>query len=190
MADNGSESKETIAIRAELTDTDVMFTYLDDTNRRLLETLQLNGRISNQDLAKEIGISPSPCLQRRRRLEDVGVIQRYEARLDLTTICQHVIVVAEVTLNNNQLSADAKFREHLANMPIAVHAFAVSGTVDYFVIFYAPNIQFYQRATNEMIQDAKVVETLTSHIVLEPVKEFAGLPIDILAPQSSQRNVG
>ncbi|MFN4184211.1 MAG: Lrp/AsnC family transcriptional regulator [Hyphomonas sp.] len=65
-----------------------MKSVLDDIGKRLLLAIQLEGRITNQDLADRVGVSPSPCLQRRKRLEDTGVINGCETRIDLTKVCQ------------------------------------------------------------------------------------------------------
>ena len=76
---------------------------LDQIDLRILERLQIDGRMTNQELAEAVGLSPSPCLNRVRRLEKTGVISSYQAHIELTKVCRHVDVIAAVTLNSHGL---------------------------------------------------------------------------------------
>lgn len=157
-----------------------MKTIIDSISKRLLEAIQQDARISNQDLADKIGISPSPCLQRRKRLEDLGVITGYDTRIDVSRLTTHVEVIAEITLNNNKAADERRFREYIDTIPEIVACHAVAGNVDYFATFCAPSIQHYLSVVDQMIETLGIVETVTSHVVYGTTKPFRGFPLDLL----------
>ena len=163
-----------------------MKAVIDDTSLRLLEALQLNGRDSNQNLAETIGISPSPCLERRKRLEDIGVIAGYETRINLKKMAPHVLVITEITIRANQISVQREFEKAIRAMDIAVTTYAVSGTVDYFVIFCAPDMDYYLEATDILTQETGVIETLTSHVIMNVTKPFSGYPLRELLESTTE----
>ena len=74
---------------------------IDKIDLKILQTLQRNGRITNQDLAEKVCLSPSSCLQRVRRLEKGQVIQSYHARIDLSRVARHIMCIATVSLKNH-----------------------------------------------------------------------------------------
>jgi len=157
-----------------------MKTIIDSISKRLLQAIQQDARISNQDLADKIGISPSPCLQRRKRLEDLGVITGYDTRIDVGRLTTHVEVIAEITLNNNKAADERRFREYIDTIPEIVSCHAVAGNVDYFAMFCAPSIQHYLSVVDQMIETLGIVETVTSHVVYGTTKPFRGFPLDLL----------
>jgi len=157
-----------------------MKTIIDSISRHLLQILQQDARISNQDLANKIGISPSPCLQRRKRLEDLEIITGYETRIDLSKLTSHVEVIAEITLNTNKTPEEKRFHEYIADVPEIVTCHAVAGHIDYFAMFIAPSVQHYLAVVDEMIEALGIVETVTSHIVYGRTKSYSGLPLDLL----------
>ena len=153
---------------------------IDKTNRKLLKIIQRDGRISNQNLAKALNLSPSPCLQRRKYLEHTGVIASYEARLDLKKISPHIFVWAEVTLKHNKVAEEQIFEHYLKETSYIVNAFAIGGKIDYLVMFCVPSVEFYQAATYEMMEKTGIVEHYTSHFVMREVKAFEEYPLDLL----------
>lgn len=157
-----------------------MKTILDSISKRLLQVLQQDARISNQELANRIGISPSPCLQRRKRLEDLGIIEGYETRIDLSKLTSHVEVIAEITLNTNKALEEKRFHEYIEDLPEIVTCHAVAGKVDYFAMFIAPSVQHYLAVVDQMIEALGIIETVTSHIVYGRTKPYNGLPLDLL----------
>jgi DNA-binding Lrp family transcriptional regulator len=89
---------------------------LDQLDLKILAKLQADARITNQDLADAVGLSPSPCLQRVKRLEKAGIIASYRVQIDLNSVCRHVDVIAAVTLNSHGLDDFANFERTLAGM--------------------------------------------------------------------------
>ncbi|PKP82686.1 MAG: AsnC family transcriptional regulator [Alphaproteobacteria bacterium HGW-Alphaproteobacteria-18] len=157
-----------------------MKTIIDSISKRLLQAIQQDARISNQDLADKIGISPSPCLQRRKRLEDLGIITGYDARIDLSRLTTHVEVIAEITLNNNKATDEKRFREYIETIPEIVSCHGVTGNVDYFAMFCAPSVQHYLAVVDQMIETLGIIETVTSHVVYGTTKPYRGFPLDLL----------
>lgn len=157
-----------------------MKSVLDNIGKRLLMAIQLDGRITNQDLADSIGVSPSPCLQRRKRLEDTGVILGYETRIDLSRVTQSIEVISEITLNSNKVSDERGFEAYIANIPELISCRAVTGAVDFFATFVTPDIRHYQTIVDRMTEELGTIETITSHVVYQHTKAYSGLPLEIL----------
>ena len=93
---------------------------LDDTDRRILKALQRNGRLQNVELARMVGLSPSPCLRRVRLLEEVGVIERYVALLDPAKIGVGMTLFARVWLTAQDERTVDRFTEAIRQLPQVV----------------------------------------------------------------------
>ena len=100
---------------------------LDQIDLRILERLQVDGRMTNQELAEAVGLSPSPCLNRVRRLEKAGVISSYQAHVELSKVCRHVDVIAAVTLRDHGLEDFEVFEDMVAGMRFVIECTKVSG---------------------------------------------------------------
>lgn len=153
---------------------------LDRLDIRILQVLQDDARITNQALADQVGLSPSPCLQRLRKLEEAGYVGPYLARVNLERICRSVTVVATVTLRSHEQEDFRTFEEVVRVIPEVVECQKVSGTFDYLLRFVCPDIARYHTLSDELLRDAKGVAQLSSHVVLDHTKEFKGFPLDRL----------
>ena len=145
---------------------------VDRLDLRILAQLQKNGRMTNVDLADAVGLSPSPCLNRVRRLEKAGVISGYQAHIELTKVCRHVDVIAAVTLRDHGLEDFEVFEEMVAGMRFVIECTKVSGPIDYLVRFICPDIAAYQMLSDELLKLGPKVNNLSSYIVLKTVKPF------------------
>lgn len=150
---------------------------LDRTDQRILRVLQVNGRISNRDLAERVALSPSACLKRVRRLEQAGVIRGYRADLDLSRVRDSVTVSAEVTLGRHQVADFARFESELAAIPEVVEACQISGRFDFLVTFVCRDIDHYRELTDSLLDGDSGVSTITSNIRMKVSKSFAGYPL-------------
>ncbi|MBP8930346.1 MAG: Lrp/AsnC family transcriptional regulator, partial [Paracoccus sp.] len=155
---------------------------LDQIDLRILERLQVDGRMTNQELAEAVGLSPSPCLNRVRRLEKAGVISGYQAHIELTKVCRHVDVIAAVTLRDHGLEDFEVFEEMVAGMRFVIECTKVSGTIDYLVRFICPDIAAYQMLSDELLKLGPKINNLSSYIVLKTVKPFRGMALEGLVP--------
>jgi DNA-binding Lrp family transcriptional regulator len=157
---------------------------LDRLDIKILDKLQADARITNQDLADAVGLSPSPCLQRVKRLEKAGIIASYRVQIDLNSICRHVDVIAAVTLKSHGLEEFADFERAVAGMQHVVECTKVSGNIDYFVRFICPDIGAYQMLSDELLKLGPKVSNLSSHVVLKTVRPFVGVGLDDLVSAS------
>lgn len=153
---------------------------LDHLDLKILAKLQTDARITNQELADAVGLSPSPCLQRVKRLERSGIIAMYQAQIDLGKVCRHVDVIAAVTLNSHGLEDFNDFEKMVADMRYVVECTKVSGNIDYLVRFLCPDIGSYQMLSDELLRLGPKVGNLSSYIVLKTVKPFRGVVLDDL----------
>jgi DNA-binding Lrp family transcriptional regulator len=153
---------------------------LDQIDLRILACLQANARMTNQELADEVGLSPSPCLQRVKRLEKAGVITNYQASVDLAKVCRHVDVIAAVTLNSHGLEDFQIFETMVEDMRYVVECTKVSGPIDYLVRFVCPDIGSYQMLSDELLRLGPKIGNLSSYIVLKSSKPYRGVAFDDL----------
>jgi DNA-binding Lrp family transcriptional regulator len=153
---------------------------LDQIDLRILNRLQSDARITNQELADDVGLSPSPCLQRVKRMENNGVISGYNAHIDLHKVCRHVDVIAAVMLNSHGLEDFLNFEAMVKNMRYVVECTKVAGTIDYLVRFVCPDIGSYQMLSDELLKLGPKIGNLSSYMVLKDVKTFSGVALDDL----------
>jgi DNA-binding Lrp family transcriptional regulator len=153
---------------------------LDQIDLKILSRLQADGRLHNNQLAEAVGLSASPCLQRVRRLEKQGVITRYMAVLALDKLCRHVDVLAAVTLRNHAPEDFEQFEAATRQMPEIVACHKVSGTVDYILRFVCPSLEVYHARSDRLLKEGPGVAHISSHVVLDRVKDFVGYPLEIL----------
>lgn len=154
---------------------------LDRIDLRILAALQADGRITNAALAERIGLSPSPCLERVRRLEQTGFIRRYTAEIDLSPVTRTVTVFAEVTLASHAQADFARFEAALSAEPAVVEAHCVGGGIDYVLRIVARDIADYHETSERLLASAPEVANLTSYVAIRRVKTDSGLPLDRLA---------
>ena len=149
----------------------------DQIDVKLLEVLQMRARISNQDLAAEVNLSPSACLSRVRRLERSGVIRRYLADLALPKLGACLEVFAEVTLCNHTQSDMHRFEQTIARMPEIVEAFQLSGAFDYLLHITCRDIAHYRLLNDALTDGTHGVEKIITLVVIDESKPFAGYSI-------------
>ncbi len=147
-----------------------MAVRLDRMDLKILSQLQTNGRITNQRLADMVGLSPSACLERVRRLERARIILGYATELDLARLGQPLTVFAEVALEHHGQGGQRAFEERLAKIEEAVECFEISGPFDYLVRFVCPGIDHYQKLTGRMLSDPRLnVRQITSLVAMRNV---------------------
>lgn len=151
---------------------------LDDIDLEILALLQNNGRMTNRSLAEAVGLSPSPCLERVRRLEDAGFISRYMAVIDVEKLYAPVSIMAQITLGHQSKGQQAKVEDHLNKMDAIVALDEVSGDCDYVARFVTATIADYQQLTAALLEDSELgIERIVSHVVMRSIKDFAGFPL-------------
>ena len=140
---------------------------LDRLDFRILAQLQRNGRITNVDLADAVGLSPSPCLSRVKRLEKAGYITGYGAHVALAKLGETLTVFTEVTLKDHRTGDFSRFEQRARNVPEIVECHLVSGGYDYLVKFITRNVSQYQELIESILDSDFGIEKYFSYIVLK-----------------------
>lgn len=120
-------------------------TDLDPTDTRILKHLQKDGRISNQDLADKVNLSPSACLRRVRRLEQDGIINGYAALLNPTAVGRASNIFIEITLTSQSEAVLDAFETAIAKVPDVMECYLMAGEADYLVRVAVPSAEDYER---------------------------------------------
>lgn len=151
---------------------------LDAIDRSILEILQADGRITNQELASRIGLSPRACLDRVRKLERSGLISGYMAVLDPRQIGAPMTIVVEVTLKDQTQATHHRFEQRMRQADEVVECFLVSGPCDYVLRLACRDLDHYRDLTNAWTDDPTLgVEKLSSKPELQTIKPFRGYPL-------------
>ncbi|NIB42999.1 winged helix-turn-helix transcriptional regulator [Pseudomaricurvus alkylphenolicus] len=147
---------------------------LDRIDTAILKTLQGDGRISNVELAKRVNLSPSPCLERVKRLESEGFIQGYFAKLDATKLNQAMSAFIQVTLDRTTADVFERFKEGLVTIPQVAECHMVAGGFDYLVKLRFSDMEAYRVVLGQLVELPGVAQTHT-YVVIEDVKQDGGL---------------
>jgi DNA-binding Lrp family transcriptional regulator len=153
---------------------------IDGVDRKILEILQSEARVTNQRLSEMVALSPSACFERVRRLEKAGILAAYRASLDLGKLCRSVTVVATVQLGSHDQAAFARFEAAVRATAEIVECFAVTGAFDYVLRFVCPDMAGYQAASDALLARGPPLAQFHSHVVLGATKTFTGFPLDRL----------
>lgn len=150
--------------------------HLDATDRHILMLLQKQGRLTTTELAELVGLSPSPCARRLKRLEESGFIDGYGARLNTDKIGIGMTIFVEVSLNNHQAAAIAAFEKAILSMEEVITCHIVSGAYDYLLEVANRDLQSYELFTRQLhrIEHVKDVHT---HLAIRRVKGEGVMPI-------------
>jgi len=153
---------------------------LDTIDLNILTLLQQNGRISNQDLAEQVFLSPSSCLRRVRILEDEGIISRYSALLNPEKLGLELDVFVQVTMRRDVESWHENFMQALQNYPEVVGSYIITGDANYLLRVKARNLKHYSAFVLEKLYKIPGVQDIRSNIVLQAIKETYELPRELL----------
>jgi Lrp/AsnC family leucine-responsive transcriptional regulator len=151
---------------------------LDPYDRRILETLQREGRITNQELADRIGLSPSPCLRRVRALEESGVIAGYRAQLDPKALGLDLMALLSISMDRHTPERFAAFESAVADMPEVLECLLITGReADYQLKVIVRDMDHYQHLLLTRITRIEGVTGVHSSFVLRRVLERTSLPL-------------
>ena len=153
---------------------------LDAIDRKILEALQKEARLTNLELAERVGLSPSPCLRRVKQLERMGIVRGYGAQVSREAVGLDLTVFVAVNLQGHGSDNPRLFREVVLAMPEVVACYIVSGESDYLLHVVAPNFEAYRRFVLERLLKAPGVKDIRSSFALDVLKEAAPLPLEHL----------
>ncbi len=151
---------------------------LDKIDKKILETLQADGRITNVDLAKVVGISAPPCLRRVRVLEEAGYIKGYNARIDPSILGYSVTVFARVRLESQAEKDLEAFEKIMVAQPMVRECHMLAGDVDFILRIVAKDWDQYQEFLTKELTSAPNVVSIKSSLGIRSAKDEPGVPID------------
>ncbi|MGN7930082.1 Lrp/AsnC family transcriptional regulator [Sphingopyxis sp. 22461] len=140
---------------------------LDRIDLNILAKLQQMGRITNVELADAVGLSPSPCLTRVKRLEKAGYISGYGAHINLHKLGEFLTVFTEVTLTEHRHGDFSRFETRIAKLDEIVECHLVSGGYDYLLKFVARGVAHYQSIIEGMLESDYGIEKYFSYVVIK-----------------------
>lgn len=152
---------------------------LDNVDRSILHVLQDNGRITNVELARRVGISAPPCLRRVRALEAAGYIKGFRALLDEKLLGYEVTVFAMVHLSSQAEADLVAFERFVRAQPLVRECWMVSGEIDFILKCVAPDLKTFQAFVTELTAAPHVRNVKTS-LTLRNSKDAAVVPMESL----------
>lgn len=150
---------------------------LDAIDRRILRALQRNGRIPNVELAKEVGLSPSPCLRRVRLLEESGIIDRYVAVLDAAKVGMGLTVFARVWFKTQDAEITHQFAETVRKFPEVVECYLTTGECDAIMRIVTADLHSYWRFQADHLTRIPSVQSVKTDVPMETIKQGHELPL-------------
>lgn len=160
---------------------------LDKIDRKILEVLQGNGRLTNLEVAERVNLSPSPCLRRIRRLEETGVIRQYAALLEPRKIGLGLLAYINVRLEKQGGAPKGKtpadlFRAAIEAWPEVVACYAMTGEMDFLLKVYVEDMEHFSRFMKDQLLSHPSVIDVRSSFALESIKETTALPLPASLP--------
>jgi DNA-binding Lrp family transcriptional regulator len=160
---------------------------LDPIDRKILAELQADGRITNVELARRVGISAPPCLRRVRTLEEQGYIRGYHADIDPRELGFEVQVFAMVRLHS-QAEADLVAFEKLAlSWPLVRECHMLNGEIDFILKCCAPDLSTFQSFLTGRLTAAPNVASVKTSLVIRQAKDEPGVPFEVLEERLARR---
>jgi Lrp/AsnC family transcriptional regulator of ectoine degradation len=153
---------------------------LDPIDLRILCEVQREGRITKLALAERVGLSPTPCWMRLRRLEQAGIISGYHARISLRQVVPFAMVLVEVTLGAHRQADFDRFQRAIRDIPEIVTCWAVGGGVDYILKIVTRDIDAYQRLIDGLLESEIGIDRYFTYIVTRTVKDETEMPLGSL----------
>jgi len=153
--------------------------HIDKIDRRILIELQKNSKISNIELSKLVGLSPSPCLERVRRLESQGYILAYQARLDPNLLGAAMLVFVEITLTKTSVDIFAEFSAAVQEHEDIQECHLVSGNFDFLLKTRVADMSSYRKLLGDTLLRLPGVSESRTYVVMEEVKHTNSIKISL-----------
>jgi DNA-binding Lrp family transcriptional regulator len=153
---------------------------LDQIDRRILAELQADGRMTNVELAKRVGISAPPCLRRVRTLEEAGYIRGYHADIDPRELGFEVQVFAMVRLRSQAEADLVAFENRCRGWPLVRECLMLNGEIDFILKCVAPDLSTFHRFLTGELTAADNVASVKTSLVIRAAKDEPGVPFDVL----------
>jgi DNA-binding Lrp family transcriptional regulator len=161
---------------------------MDAIDLRILDALQRDARISNVELAREVNLSPSPCLARVRALEAQGYIERYVTLVDAKKLGLTVSVLVQVTLEKQIEPALEAFEKAVRERPEVMECYLMTGDADYLLRVLVPDVPAFERFILDFLSRVPGVGNIKSSFALKQVKYQTALPLPIVQPAATRKS--
>ncbi|MCW7538650.1 Lrp/AsnC family transcriptional regulator [Aquabacterium sp. A7-Y] len=152
-------------------------TDLDRTDRKILAFLQEHGRASNLELAEQVSMSAAQVLRRHRRLEEAGVITRYETRLNPASLGLNVIAFIHVSMEKGHIRELPKFKDLIADLPQVLECYSVTGDFDYVIKVIERDLKSLSNFLMDTLMQLPGVTGVRSSVCLDEIKCTSALPL-------------
>jgi DNA-binding Lrp family transcriptional regulator len=151
---------------------------LDSIDRRLLAELQDEGRVTNVDLARRVGLTAPPCLRRVRALEEAGVIRGYHADLDPASLGFTITVFAMVSLKSQAEEDLRAFGNHIKELPEVRECHMLNGEIDFILKIVSKDLQNFQEFLTSKLTPAPNVASVKTSLTIRTAKNEPGVPLE------------
>lgn len=148
---------------------------IDDTDKKILTILQDNGRITNSKLAQEIGLSPPAVLERVRRLESSGIIDKYVAILDRKQTGFDIQTIVMVNVSHHQIASIGAVIERLTGMDEVVECHQLTGEIDFLLKVIVKDMDSYTDFVNNKLSGIPGIQNVKTSFILETMKNSTSL---------------
>ncbi len=159
---------------------------LDPIDRKILAELQADGRMTNVELSRRVGISAPPCLRRVRALEEAGLIEGYHARVNARALDFEVMVFAMVGLNSQAEADLVAFEERVRSWPLVRECHMLNGEIDFLLKCVAPDLSTFQSFLTGSLTSAPNVASVKTSLVIRASKQEPGVPFDVLEERAAE----
>jgi Lrp/AsnC family transcriptional regulator of ectoine degradation len=162
--------------------------HLDAIDIKILAALQREGRITKIALAEKVGLSPTPCWERLKRLEKAGFIKGYRAEIDLAKLGSATTVLVEITLKQHRFEDFQTFERAVRQIPEIVECYATGGGIDYLLKVVTLDIDAYQRLIDELLTAGIGIDRYFTYVVTRNVKTAHQPPLEALVRAPADRS--
>ena len=163
-------------------------TKLDPIDRRILAELQADGRMTNVELSRRVGISAPPCLRRVRALEDAGLIRGYHADVNARELGFEVQVFAMIRLSSQAERDLAAFEARARDWPLVRECHMLNGEIDFILKCVAPDLSTFQSFLTEGLTSAPNVASVKTSLVIRCAKDDPSVPFDVYEERARARD--
>jgi len=161
---------------------------LDPIDRKILAELQADGRMTNVELSRRVGISAPPCLRRVRTLEENGFIRGYHADVNARELGFEVQVFAMVSLTSQAESALSAFEARARAWPLVRECHMLNGEIDFILKCVAPDLSTFQSFLTEELTAAENVASVKTSLVIRNAKDDPGVPFEVIEARAAMED--
>ena len=154
---------------------------LDQRDLKILRVLAAEGRITKAALAERVGLSPTPCWERLRKLEEAGIVEGYRADIALRKLGPHVTVFMAAELADHTAARFRQFEDEIRRRDEITACWALGGGFDYILQIVTRDIDAYQRLVDELLEARIGLARYFTYVVTKPVKGAGVPPLRLLA---------